>query len=117
MHNPFLLKTCLLLINKSNSFIQPGKDDFGSDPFAALHAPTGQGQVLSPNTQKSGPPRPESPSPALPPKKSKVPPPRPAPPRPVQVSYNLYLLIINFYIIYVWFHPLPVEINDSVFNS
>uniref|UniRef100_A0A0A1XB67 Epidermal growth factor receptor substrate 15-like 1 n=1 Tax=Zeugodacus cucurbitae TaxID=28588 RepID=A0A0A1XB67_ZEUCU len=64
---------------------QPGKDDFGSDPFAALHAPTGQGQVLSPNAQKSGPPpRPESPSPALPPKKSKVPPPRPAPPRPMQ---------------------------------
>ncbi|XP_030379532.1 epidermal growth factor receptor substrate 15-like 1 isoform X2 [Scaptodrosophila lebanonensis] len=64
---------------------EPGKDDFGSDPFAALHAPTGQGQVLSPNTQKSGPPpRPESPSPALPPKKSKVPPPRPAPPRPAQ---------------------------------
>ncbi|XP_054736825.1 epidermal growth factor receptor substrate 15-like 1 isoform X1 [Anastrepha obliqua] len=64
---------------------EPGKDDFGSDPFAALHAPTGQGQVLSPNTQKSGPPpRPESPSPALPPKKSKVPPPRPAPPRPMQ---------------------------------
>ncbi|XP_069964511.1 epidermal growth factor receptor substrate 15-like 1 isoform X2 [Bactrocera oleae] len=63
----------------------PGKDDFGSDPFAALHAPTGQGQVLSPNAQKSGPPpRPESPSPALPPKKSKVPPPRPAPPRPMQ---------------------------------
>ncbi|XP_034132647.1 epidermal growth factor receptor substrate 15-like 1 isoform X2 [Drosophila guanche] len=61
---------------------EPGKDDFGSDPFAALHAPTGQGQVLSPNAQRSGPPpRPESPSPALPPKKSKVPPPRPAPPR------------------------------------
>ncbi|XP_037951924.1 epidermal growth factor receptor substrate 15-like 1 isoform X2 [Teleopsis dalmanni] len=73
--------------NKTNTAItpEPGKDDFGSDPFAALHAPTGQGQVLSPNTQKSGPPpRPESPSPALPPKKSKVPPPRPAPPRPVQ---------------------------------
>ncbi|XP_055921879.1 epidermal growth factor receptor substrate 15-like 1 isoform X2 [Eupeodes corollae] len=64
---------------------EPGKDDFGSDPFAALHAPTGQGQVLSPNAQRSGPPpRPESPSPALPPKKSKQPPPRPAPPRPVQ---------------------------------
>ncbi|XP_055858592.1 epidermal growth factor receptor substrate 15-like 1 isoform X2 [Episyrphus balteatus] len=63
---------------------EPGKDDFGSDPFAALHAPTGQGQVLSPNAQRSGPPpRPESPSPALPPKKSKQPPPRPAPPRPV----------------------------------
>ncbi|XP_022228793.2 epidermal growth factor receptor substrate 15-like 1 isoform X2 [Drosophila obscura] len=61
---------------------EPGKDDFGSDPFASLHAPTGQGQVLSPNAQRSGPPpRPESPSPALPPKKSKVPPPRPAPPR------------------------------------
>ncbi|XP_060655419.1 epidermal growth factor receptor substrate 15-like 1 isoform X1 [Drosophila nasuta] len=66
---------------------EPGKDDFGSDPFAALHAPTGQGQVLSPNTNRSGPPpRPESPSPALPPKKSKVPPPRPAPPRASQPS-------------------------------
>ncbi|XP_046809921.1 epidermal growth factor receptor substrate 15-like 1 isoform X3 [Lucilia cuprina] len=73
---------------------EPAKDNFDSDPFASLHAPTGQGQVLSPNTQtantlassnKSGPPpRPESPSPALPPKKSKVPPPRPAPPRPLQ---------------------------------
>ncbi|XP_075167067.1 epidermal growth factor receptor pathway substrate 15 isoform X2 [Haematobia irritans] len=73
---------------------EPMKDNFDSDPFASLHAPTGQGQVLSPNTQtqssltptnKSGPPpRPESPSPALPPKKSKVPPPRPAPPRPMQ---------------------------------
>ncbi|KAM7345611.1 epidermal growth factor receptor pathway substrate 15 isoform 2-T6 [Cochliomyia hominivorax] len=73
---------------------EPVKDNFDNDPFAALHAPTGQGQVLSPNTQtsntltssqKSGPPpRPESPSPALPPKKSKVPPPRPAPPRPLQ---------------------------------
>ncbi|XP_065366917.1 epidermal growth factor receptor substrate 15-like 1 isoform X2 [Calliphora vicina] len=73
---------------------EPVKDTFDSDPFASLHAPTGQGQVLSPNTQtassigssnKSGPPpRPESPSPALPPKKSKVPPPRPAPPRPIQ---------------------------------
>ncbi|KAL9920789.1 epidermal growth factor receptor pathway substrate 15 isoform 1-T1 [Glossina fuscipes fuscipes] len=81
--------------SKTNSVTtEPGKDSFGSDPFAALHAPTGQGQVLSPNTQttqstvttsKSGPPpRPESPSPALPPKKSKVPPPRPAPPRPLQ---------------------------------
>lgn len=74
--------------NKPSNAITPeqsGKDDFGSDPFAALHAPTGQGQVLSPNAQKSGPPpRPESPSPALPPKKSKVPPPRPAPPRPMQ---------------------------------
>ncbi|XP_017148127.2 epidermal growth factor receptor substrate 15-like 1 isoform X2 [Drosophila miranda] len=64
---------------------EPGKDDFGSDPFASLHAPTGQGQVLSPNAQRSGPPpRPESPSPALPPKKSKMPPPRPAPPRASQ---------------------------------
>ncbi|KAH8413815.1 hypothetical protein KR222_008819 [Zaprionus bogoriensis] len=74
--------------NKSNAITpEPGKDDFGSDPFAALHAPTGQGQVLSPNTQRSGPPpRPESPSPALPPKKSKVPPPRPAPPRASQPS-------------------------------
>ncbi|EDW08546.2 epidermal growth factor receptor substrate 15-like 1 isoform X1 [Drosophila mojavensis] len=72
--------------NKSNAITpEPGKDDFGSDPFAALHAPTGQGQVLSPNAQRSGPPpRPESPSPALPPKKSKVPPPRPAPPRAAQ---------------------------------
>ncbi|XP_023162573.2 epidermal growth factor receptor substrate 15-like 1 isoform X2 [Drosophila hydei] len=72
--------------NKSNAITpEPGKDDFGSDPFAALHAPTGQGQVLSPNAQRSGPPpRPESPSPALPPKKSKVPPPRPAPPRASQ---------------------------------
>ncbi|KAM8711783.1 hypothetical protein ACLKA7_012312 [Drosophila subpalustris] len=74
--------------NKSNAITpEPGKDDFGSDPFAALHAPTGQGQVLSPNTNRSGPPpRPESPSPALPPKKSKVPPPRPAPPRASQPS-------------------------------
>ncbi|XP_032591346.1 epidermal growth factor receptor substrate 15-like 1 isoform X2 [Drosophila grimshawi] len=74
--------------NKSNAITpEPGKDDFGSDPFAALHAPTGQGQVLSPNAQRSGPPpRPESPSPALPPKKSKVPPPRPAPPRATQPS-------------------------------
>ncbi|XP_013108644.2 epidermal growth factor receptor substrate 15-like 1 isoform X2 [Stomoxys calcitrans] len=74
---------------------EPVQDNFDSDPFASLHAPTGQGQILSPNTQtqatnltasnKSGPPpRPESPSPALPPKKSKVPPPRPAPPRPMQ---------------------------------
>lgn len=63
-----------------------GKDDFGSDPFASLHAPTGQGQVLSPGAQKGPPPRPESPSPALPPKKSKQPPPRPAPPRPLQVN-------------------------------
>ncbi|XP_055374654.1 uncharacterized protein DDB_G0283357 isoform X2 [Condylostylus longicornis] len=69
----------------SASPIPPGKDDFGSDPFASLHAPTGQGKILSPNAQKSGPPpRPESPSPALPPKKSKQPPPRPAPPRPLQ---------------------------------
>ncbi|XP_058981636.1 epidermal growth factor receptor substrate 15-like 1 isoform X3 [Musca domestica] len=78
----------------ANKPAEPAKDNFDNDPFAALHAPTGQGQVLSPNTQtqqqnlttaKSGPPpRPESPSPALPPKKSKVPPPRPAPPRPLQ---------------------------------
>ncbi|XP_073848881.1 epidermal growth factor receptor pathway substrate 15 isoform X2 [Musca autumnalis] len=78
----------------ANKPAEPVKDNFDNDPFASLHAPTGQGQVLSPNTQpqtqnltttKSGPPpRPESPSPALPPKKSKVPPPRPAPPRPLQ---------------------------------
>ncbi|KAL5288484.1 Eps-15 family protein [Megaselia abdita] len=61
-----------------------GKDDFDSDPFASLHAPTGQGHVLSPGAQKGPPPRPESPSPALPPKKAKQPPPRPAPPRPLQ---------------------------------
>lgn len=86
------------------NILQPVKDSFDTDPFAALHAPTGQGQVLSPNTQtqsqnissttKSGPPpRPESPSPALPPKKSKVPPPRPAPPRPLQVFFHTILAI------------------------
>lgn len=86
------------------NILQPVKESFDADPFAALHAPTGQGQVLSPNTQtqsqnissttKSGPPpRPESPSPALPPKKSKVPPPRPAPPRPLQVFFHTILAI------------------------
>lgn len=54
---------------------QNGKDAFGSDPFAILHAPA---QGSSPSHA------PESPSPALPPKKAKQPPPRPAPPRPVQ---------------------------------
>lgn len=67
---------------------QPNKDDFGSDPFAILHAPTAASQILSPspNNQRA-PPRPESPSPALPEKskKAKQPPPRPAPPRPMQV--------------------------------
>lgn len=53
--------------------LQAGKDDFGSDPFAILHAPT---QGSSPMHA------PESPSPALPPKNKKAPPPRPAPPRP-----------------------------------
>ncbi|CAO1410912.1 unnamed protein product [Diamesa tonsa] len=52
---------------------EAGKDDFGSDPFAILHAPT---QGSSPMHA------PESPSPALPPKNKKAPPPRPAPPRP-----------------------------------
>lgn len=98
---------------------QPAKDNFDNDPFAALHAPTGQGQVLSPNTQtqqqnlttaKSGPPpRPESPSPALPPKKSKVPPPRPAPPRPLQVRMQQqipgqdekYIYLFNCHILIV----------------
>lgn len=59
---------------KRLSEFQPGKDPFGCDPFAILHAPTRDG---------SAPPRPTSPSPALPPKK-KAPPPRPAPPRPSQ---------------------------------
>lgn len=87
----FRIEHSYLYPNHFSNLIQPGKDDFGSDPFAALHAPTGQGQVLSPNAQKSGPPpRPESPSPALPPKKSKVPPPRPAPPRAAQVRRLLY---------------------------
>ncbi|KAJ6644248.1 Epidermal growth factor receptor substrate 15-like 1 [Pseudolycoriella hygida] len=65
----------------------PNKDDFGSDPFAILHAPTSAGQILSPNpSNHRAPPRPESPSPALPEKakKAKQPPPRPAPPRPLQ---------------------------------
>lgn len=57
-------------------FQSHGKDPFGCDPFAILHAPT-RDSVTGP------PPRPESPSPALPPKKSKQPPPRPAPPRPM----------------------------------
>lgn len=51
---------------------QAAKDDFGSDPFASLHAPP-KGSVVEP----------ESPSPALPPK-AKAKPPRPAPPRPAQ---------------------------------
>ncbi|KAJ1523908.1 hypothetical protein ONE63_010459 [Megalurothrips usitatus] len=55
----------------------PGKDAFGCDPFAILHAPTAASAGGG-----GPPPRPESPSPALPPKKSKQPPPRPAPPRP-----------------------------------
>ena len=87
--------------NTALSPVPPGKDDFGSDPFAILHAPTGTGQVLSSNhqQQKSGPPpRPESPSPALPPKKSKQPPPRPAPPRPTQVN-NIVLNSIRHYTI------------------
>lgn len=70
----------------SNWFLQPNKDDFGSDPFAILHAPTSASQTLSPGTKSGPPPRPESPSPALPPKKAKQPPPRPAPPRPLQVN-------------------------------
>jgi epidermal growth factor receptor substrate 15 len=49
---------------------QTGKDDFDSDPFAALHAPP------------KGSKPPESPSPALPPQQATKPPPRPAPPRP-----------------------------------
>ncbi|CRK98478.1 CLUMA_CG011835, isoform A, partial [Clunio marinus] len=52
-----------------------GKDAFGSDPFAILHAPPAGSSPSHP---------PESPSPALPPKKAKQPPPRPAPPRPSQ---------------------------------
>lgn len=56
-------------------FLQTGKDDFGSDPFAILHAPTAGSSPMH---------APESPSPALPPKKAKQPPPRPAPPRPSQ---------------------------------
>ncbi|XP_031620846.1 epidermal growth factor receptor substrate 15-like 1 isoform X2 [Contarinia nasturtii] len=66
----------------------PNKDDFGSDPFAILHAPTSASQIPSPGSHLGSksipPPRPESPSPALPPKKAKQPPPRPAPPRPLQ---------------------------------
>lgn len=54
------------------NFISQSKDDFGSDPFAALHAPP-KGSVIEP----------DSPSPALPPK-AKGKPPRPAPPRPSQ---------------------------------
>lgn len=61
---------------------QTNKDEFGSDPFAILHAPTSASQITS--QQNSS--RSESPSPALPPKKSKQPPPRPAPPRPLQVN-------------------------------
>lgn len=64
--------------------MQPNKDDFGSDPFAILHAPTSASQTLSPSQKTGPPPRPESPSPtpgpALPPKKAKQAPPRPAPP-------------------------------------
>lgn len=52
---------------------QAVKDDFGSDPFAALHAPP-KGSVVETS---------DSPSPALPPK-AKPKPPRPAPPRPSQ---------------------------------
>lgn len=77
--------------------MQPNKDDFGSDPFAMLHAPTAASHAVSPSSSlgpKSGPPpRPESPSPALPPKKAKQPPPRPAPPRPSQVYCVLCELI------------------------
>ncbi|KAG4075354.1 hypothetical protein HA402_003145 [Bradysia odoriphaga] len=65
----------------------PNKDDFGSDPFAILHAPTSASQILNPSpSNQRAPPRPESPSPALPEKskKAKQPPPRPAPPRPTQ---------------------------------
>lgn len=71
--------------------LQPNKDDFGSDPFAILHAPTSASQSLSPASKSGAPPRPESPSPALPPKKAKQPPPRPAPPRPsaVSIHYNI----------------------------
>lgn len=66
-----------------HSNLQPNKDDFGSDPFAILHAPTSASQSLSPGPKSGPPPRPESPSPALPPKKAKQPPPRPAPPMKV----------------------------------
>lgn len=65
----------------------PNKDDFGSDPFAILHAPTSASHALNPSpSNQRAPPRPESPSPALPEKskKAKQPPPRPAPPRPMQ---------------------------------
>ncbi|XP_055310791.1 epidermal growth factor receptor substrate 15-like 1 isoform X2 [Sitodiplosis mosellana] len=66
----------------------PNKDDFGSDPFAILHAPTSASQIPSPGSNLGmktvAPPRPESPSPALPPKKAK--PPRPAPPRPAPMQ-------------------------------
>lgn len=66
--------------------LQPGKDAFGCDPFAVLHAPTAA-------SAGGPPPRPESPSPALPPKKSKQPPPRPAPPRPAQVTLVVELSV------------------------
>ncbi|XP_063700668.1 epidermal growth factor receptor substrate 15-like 1 isoform X2 [Culicoides brevitarsis] len=67
--------------NKADPFA-PKQDAFGSDPFAALHAPrTAAEAALTPTPTRSGPPaRPESPSPALPPKKAK--PMRPPPPRP-----------------------------------
>lgn len=72
--------------------VQSNKDDFGSDPFAILHAPTSASQGPSGSNlsaKTNPPPRPESPSPALPPKiQKKQPPPRPAPPRPLQVRYQ-----------------------------
>jgi epidermal growth factor receptor substrate 15 len=52
-----------------SSLKQNGKDDFGSDPFAVLHAPPKGSEPQD--------------SPALPPK-AKSKPPRPAPPRPAQ---------------------------------
>lgn len=74
---------------------QSNKDDFGSDPFAILHAPTSASQIISSGSNlsaKTNPPaRPESPSPALPPKiQKKQPPPRPAPPRPLQVKRTMF---------------------------
>jgi hypothetical protein len=61
------IKYCNFYQNKI--FFKAGKDDFGSDPFAMLHAPP-KGSNPSPICTES---------PALPPKKK---PPRPAPPRP-----------------------------------
>lgn len=83
-YNKFNIKMNKILIINN---LQAGKDEFGCDPFAILHAPTSASQILSPSpnpkSSVTSSMRSESPSrPELPPKKAKQPPPRPAPPRP-----------------------------------